>query len=370
MSKGDATHRSQRGVSLVEALVALLVTSFGLLALTGIQFTLARQADDARQRGEATRLAQQPLEALRSFATLDAYEAQVGYGPVSVLQESNVAYVRSLSLEGAADAPFRVARTSVEWRDRAAAATEPAQRIDISTVIARVNPAQAGLIAFPPSGSSTIKRPYNRSFNIPFPSKDLGNGQSRHDLGNGTSVVFSNASGSVLRFCTFVIESASRLSECNEIDATLLSGFITKTFKGAFPSTLQVGVDDLSDTGGAVRCFFQDAIDNKGSVIPDVKSYLCLVPLQSANKGWSGSLWLSGLSSGPSLRVCRFQFPAAQGGTDNERNVQPYKDVTVTLDLQNYVLSDQGTCPVVEDLQTTLHQTCPVPVTNAVGKCP
>lgn len=47
-----------RGVSLVEALVALLVMSFGMVALVGILSNLRRSEDLARQRGEAQRIAQ------------------------------------------------------------------------------------------------------------------------------------------------------------------------------------------------------------------------------------------------------------------------------------------------------------------------
>ena len=45
----------QRGISLVEALVAMLVMSFGMLAIVGLQATLRLNADVAKQRAEAVR---------------------------------------------------------------------------------------------------------------------------------------------------------------------------------------------------------------------------------------------------------------------------------------------------------------------------
>lgn len=60
----------QRGVTLIEALVAMAVMAFGMLALVGVQSTLRVNADLAKQRAEATRLAEAQLEAARSFVAV------------------------------------------------------------------------------------------------------------------------------------------------------------------------------------------------------------------------------------------------------------------------------------------------------------
>lgn len=49
----------QRGFTLIEVLVSLLVFSFGVLALVGLQATAVRMASDARDRADATFLADQ-----------------------------------------------------------------------------------------------------------------------------------------------------------------------------------------------------------------------------------------------------------------------------------------------------------------------
>ena len=54
--------RSSRGVSLIEALVALAVMAFGLLGVVGMQSTLRVNADVSRQRAEAVRMAQEKME--------------------------------------------------------------------------------------------------------------------------------------------------------------------------------------------------------------------------------------------------------------------------------------------------------------------
>ncbi len=67
-----ATRRiHERGVSLIEALVALVVMTFGTLAVLGVQSTLRMNGDTARQRAEAVRIAQETIERRRSFAKFD-----------------------------------------------------------------------------------------------------------------------------------------------------------------------------------------------------------------------------------------------------------------------------------------------------------
>ena len=47
----------QRGVSLVEAIVAMAVMAFGMMAIVGLQTTLRQNSDIAKQRSEAVRIA-------------------------------------------------------------------------------------------------------------------------------------------------------------------------------------------------------------------------------------------------------------------------------------------------------------------------
>lgn len=70
-----STRRHQRGLTLIEALIAFLALSVGALALLRLQPELRQHAEFARQRSEAVRLAQQELEALRGFTTLAEYTA-------------------------------------------------------------------------------------------------------------------------------------------------------------------------------------------------------------------------------------------------------------------------------------------------------
>ena len=61
-----AARRAHAGVSLVEALVALLVLSIGLLGLANLQLTAIRNAHSAHLRSQASILAQDILDRIRA----------------------------------------------------------------------------------------------------------------------------------------------------------------------------------------------------------------------------------------------------------------------------------------------------------------
>ncbi len=65
--------RAQRGVSLVEAIVAMAVMAFGMMAIVGLQTTLRANSDVAKQRSEAVRIAEEAIETARAFSLMAGY---------------------------------------------------------------------------------------------------------------------------------------------------------------------------------------------------------------------------------------------------------------------------------------------------------
>lgn len=57
MTKNPIAHSSQSGFSLIEGLVAILIFSFGILALVSMQATSIQQSSGAKYRSEASLLA-------------------------------------------------------------------------------------------------------------------------------------------------------------------------------------------------------------------------------------------------------------------------------------------------------------------------
>ncbi|NDG39620.1 MAG: hypothetical protein EBY28_09600 [Betaproteobacteria bacterium] len=138
------------GVSLVEALVALVVVAFGMLSLVNVQSTMRLNVDLAGQRTEATHIATEEIENLRLFdavqtgnsswdniasRTVDPYPQASGTG--------NTSYRLVRTVSAASFSSHKVVTVQVLWTDRTG--TEQSVRID--TVVAGIDPALSGLIS-------------------------------------------------------------------------------------------------------------------------------------------------------------------------------------------------------------------------------
>jgi type IV pilus assembly protein PilV len=55
------SHSSQKGAVLLEALIAILIFSMGILAIAGLQAAMVKNTSDAKYRSDAAFIAQQAL---------------------------------------------------------------------------------------------------------------------------------------------------------------------------------------------------------------------------------------------------------------------------------------------------------------------
>lgn len=355
-----------RGFSLLESLAALLIVAFGLLGLGSLNVKLANNQDTARLRGEATRLAEEKIEQLRSFTRLSPSAGQLAWADLASGNDAignsedyntNGQFTRTWQVLGTAGDPMRRVQITVAWTDRAG----EQQSVSFGSVISQTDPADVGALGFPLPENTTLKRPKNRNLNIPVPAVDLGNGQSVVQLQSNFAVVFSNVSGYVVLTCNFVVHNAAELAGCTEASAYIVAGYVSMHGTPSFPTGLGINTNLLTGTAGTT-CSLSDAMDpNGGGPITGYKYYLCVVSVPHAGDPWSGTLRLAAhaLHEGSAnYLVCRFQFPSAAGVTPNARNVQPYNGVTESLDNQNLVISTANSCPTLDSLATTLHQNC------------
>ena len=206
------TRSAQAGVSLVEALVAFLVTAFGMLSVAGMQATLSRNSDTAKQRSEAVRLAQQKMEQLRSFEAITGGNHSYGVDVVSNATEpgiapaaSNTTFTRTWQVtrdDGATATTSNDSRkwihVTVNWADRQGA-TQPTP-VMLQSVIARNDPVMLkGLVAG--QVRPTVRYPKNRSLNIPYPAVTTSDPKRSAFIpppGNVT-FVFDNLTGKIVK---------------------------------------------------------------------------------------------------------------------------------------------------------------------------
>lgn len=99
--------RSQSGAMLLEALIAILVFSMGILALVGLQATAVQQSTDAKYRSEAALLANEVIAEMwvsnRAASVLES-NFKTGGGAFSAW-EARVASVLPGVVTGTATAP-------------------------------------------------------------------------------------------------------------------------------------------------------------------------------------------------------------------------------------------------------------------------
>jgi type IV pilus modification protein PilV len=94
------THKSSRragGFSLIEVLIAVIVLSFGLLALAALQGALFKASAEAKAQSVGLSLAQEKLEYYRGYRTTADYQAITG-GNDTALTIGGVTYTRSWSV--------------------------------------------------------------------------------------------------------------------------------------------------------------------------------------------------------------------------------------------------------------------------------
>ena len=417
MLMSNSSGRPQRGFAILEALVAMLIMTIGVLSLAAMQTTINRYSSEAKLRSDATRLAEQKIEALRSFTGIAS--TIIGQGATSatalnwnalasgadVVSSTNAAYTRTWTLSGATTDPMRGIQVAMAWTNRAG----ESQSLTLSSVISQTDPADSGFLGYPLPLNTNLKRPKDRNLDIPVRSVDLGTGQSGLRYGTGGQyLVFSNVSGDVVKICTppsltagstdAQIISALTSADSGTASCTTLSGYIVAGYikKGNSVSNTDwnavkdnLGIDtsilaqgnNLHNAGAtAISCNVQDATNqNTGAVISDWKSYICVIPLTAPGAGvaptWSGRILVSGPSTwrgAAKYFICRFEYTATNSFTDpNLRNVQNYLNVNKSIDQQNYLLGTSAnatdtsapTCPTTEmtvaGVSTgVLHQDC------------
>ncbi len=361
---GHLASRRQRGVTLIEALVALLVMSFGMLALVGLMSNLRRSGDLAKQRSEAMRIARAEIAKAKTFAELTrtgttpatskVYD-EIGDNTESVTPvDSNTTYAVQRTVTALPNADGRLVRVNVAWTDRAG----DAQFINLDSVIARVDPLFSAVVGFaPPNGPVTL--PSARHPAIPAGAKQL-DGKNSAFIPSSTRAdvwVFNNLTGVITGVCTTqfavgtavsavtaaaVVSCKDNLAGTGAGYAYLLSGIIR--FSNTDPAnpgqpeafaipltapTLVSGsyllprldpqtqepvitagnmvLDSVTATAPTAECF-QDSPSTSPSTQPFV-TYNCIVYPETATRSWSGKLELNGLSIGTTAseyKVCRY----------------------------------------------------------------
>ena len=370
-----------RGVSLVEALIALLVVAVGVVGLLKFQSNSRLNSDVARQRTEALKLAQNEIEQLRSAnAAADIQSASRSIAP-DTNNPANATFQVAREVTASA-AASKTVQVTVSWTDRSGAA----QQVIILSLISVQPPALTGALAVAHRSADAL--PLNgRSADIPATAHDLGDGRSvlKLDSMQTDIYVFDNRSGRITSTCNGVVRLTRHivvgdLTSCTTIAAVLLSGQVRFSLTeppdaakpvdaplalsmaltligGPHPRPAHCGAESMKTVS-----YFEDGQQRRAAVpltaTPtswDVASwvelgerftaYHCVVVGKTAGKGtparWSGSLsvtprgWALG-NAASDFKVCRY----------TAQTPESYVDVNTSRTEQNFlVVRGEQLCP-------------------------
>lgn len=392
--------QAQRGLSLIESLIAFLVLSVGLVGMSRLQTQLRLNADLARQRTEAVRLAQEDIETLRSFSTTTSATGSRSYtqvvsgaweaGAAGGLR-SNTDYTVERSVDEGTG--FRSAHVAVAWPDRSG---QP-RAIVLDAVIAATPPAFSGALTAQ-GATQMVKRLQGRSAFIPWDAKTLDNSKSvfKPTTSGTTLLVFDNATGAVSQVCalsaatlTADVTSAD-LTQCTATAGMLLSGIVRVSLATppdsahANDTPLPLNVHLTLDSGAAPvapSCFSEaqkmvaiaTSSGTRRQAVPLAATpasmgerqwtetgerfvaYHCVVPpIQGV---WSGRStlepqgWTLG-SASDQYKVCRYSADQDGSGAvdSNAEHPEHYSQVDRSLMQQNFlIVRGNQACPNAAD---------------------
>ena len=355
--------RRQCGATLVESLIAFLVLSLGMVGIARLQSQLRLNADIARQRTEAVRLAQQDIETLRAFAAVGAASGVRSYADLESATSavdaaggyrSNASYRLERHVADGDGAAMKTATVTVSWSDR----TGGPQHVLLQSAVAGIAPALSGALSAQ-EGRQPLKTVWGRSPFIPPGAKDLGNGSSvfRPSAADALALVFSNTTGQITSRCTGAggpagEVTASDLRDCAPFAATLLSGWVRFSL-GASPKAapadetvlpLSISLALSDGTPSTPPTCFTEA--RQGAL-----AYHCVIVSRAG--GWTGSStvvprgWTIGTAA-QQFKVCRYSADQDGSGAvdSNAEHLERYSHVDGTLMQQNFLIirGDQA-CP-------------------------
>lgn len=373
------------GIVLIEVLVAVALLSLGTVLLMRLQTGLRLSSDLARQRSEAVRLAEEDVEALRSFTRIDAGAGARSWAGIADaadlaldLPGAPTAYQLSRAVQTGSAPSLKAVTTTIAWADREG---QP-RRLALPTLIAPMDPSLLGALLLQ-RDSGRAHGAFGRHPLIPLTARELPDGRIVYQPRPGGTLVwvFDAATARVIGRCRAIGGLASSeltaasLSDCRAISGLLIAGtlrFATdRDHPGAADTENPLGpaVDldlriTLTSTGHPDPAWECDDDSPDGvppaTTLQTVVHYACVVQPAGNPPRWSGRLdvvprgWTladslpAGTASSPDrLRVCRYSADHdGNGRIDNREHPLRYSGVAEPLADQNFLLVRAGSaCP-------------------------
>lgn len=361
--------RRAAGSALLETLIALLLLSLGLLAMSRAQMRLWAGVDLARQQGESVQLVQAEQEGARHAIAVDLNQWAALTGQAEAAVPTDARYLLSREVSTLTTPPLKALSTQLRWQDREG----HTHRLLLHTLLAPIDRRWSGWLALAPDAQG-IARPQGRHTAVPNDARVLTDGRLafKPRTDQPDVWVFDPATSHIVGRCTAPVGlqnnslQATDLSACTVLDARLLAGWIGYTGAATvltsldaehpsgpvLPADLQLTLSSTGHPSPAFTCY-SGATDepHPDSSLP----YWCLVQPAGTPAAWSGRLdlvpqgWTLAPDTSPEARrVCRYSADHNGNGLiDNLEHPAQYTGVQGPLPQQNFlVIAASATCPL------------------------
>ena len=393
-----AARSRQRGVTLLEALLAFFVLAAGSVAVAALQRDLHLAADVARERSQALRVGEDDVEQLRAFAAVDGGAGTRTYAAIASADTvvdaasagARTAFRIERVVDDAAFAGTKATTVAVRWTDRRGGENA----VVLHGFVAALDPQYSGSLALDGGAIRSAPRGVRgRSPAVPIDAKPLdGERSAWKPVESGTTAwLFDDRTAAVVGICDGIAAS----TRTADLDADALAAcaaghwqFVGGTVRVA--TTAPAAAASLSPASLAVRIELQDGVypapaacvgeprktvrfvDDVGVHITDVAldataaslglaswdetgdrflAWHCLVAPRSDGR-WSGRIavvatgWTIGGGAGDG-RVCRFRPADERAANDaNIAAAQIDADVGQALPGRHFVVvRGSDACP-------------------------
>jgi len=141
------SQRTQRGMTLIEVLVALLILTVGLLGAAAVQLNALKYTDSSRMTSQASFIAYDMMDRIRANSAADYTATPPTSGNLSVARDqdlydftTNIANFGGPTATGSITRNQRVYTITITWNDARAANTAIAARSFVLSSRAAVDP--------------------------------------------------------------------------------------------------------------------------------------------------------------------------------------------------------------------------------------
>lgn len=141
------SQRTQRGMTLIEVLVALLILTVGLLGAAAVQLNALKYTDSSRMTSQASFIAYDMMDRIRANSAADYTTTPPTSGNLSVARDqdlydftTNIASFGGPTATGTITRNQRVYTITITWNDARAANTATAARSFVLSSRAAVDP--------------------------------------------------------------------------------------------------------------------------------------------------------------------------------------------------------------------------------------